>query len=151
MRMRGSASRKRARTLSSMVSSRWRATCSDCASSSRRLPPARSRPRLTIGRGSALGHGTLASDSIEGSAAITQASVTNQYQAGVVNYLNVITAQTSALNSERSMLDLMARRLVASLALVKALGGGWDGAAVAGPVGGSGKAVGSAYTPAPDS
>ncbi len=77
--------------------------------------------------------------------------VTNQYQAGVVNYLNVITAQTSALNSERSMLDLMARRLVASLALVKALGGGWDGAAVAGPVGGSGKAVGSAYTPAPDS
>lgn len=53
--------------------------------------------------------------------------VTNQYQAGVVNYLNVLTAQTSALNSERSLLDLRARRLGASVTLIKALGGGWHG------------------------
>jgi outer membrane protein TolC len=52
--------------------------------------------------------------------------VTNQYQAGVVNFLNVLTAQTSALNSERSLLDLRGRRLAASVALIKALGGGWQ-------------------------
>ena len=52
--------------------------------------------------------------------------VNNQYQAGVINYLNVLTAQTSALNSERSLLDLRGRRLAASVALVKALGGGWQ-------------------------
>jgi NodT family efflux transporter outer membrane factor (OMF) lipoprotein len=58
--------------------------------------------------------------------------VTNQYQAGVVNFLNVLTAQTSALNSERSLLDLRGRRLAASVALIKALGGGWQGLAAGG-------------------
>jgi outer membrane protein TolC len=53
--------------------------------------------------------------------------VTNQYQAGVVNYLGVLTAQTSALNTERSLLDLRGRRLTASVALIKAVGGGWQG------------------------
>ncbi len=55
--------------------------------------------------------------------------VTNQYQAGVVNFLNVLTAQTSALNSERALLDLRGRRLAASVTLVRALGGGWEGLA----------------------
>lgn len=53
--------------------------------------------------------------------------VNNQYQAGVVNYLNVITAQTAALNAERALLDLRGRQLAATVALVKALGGGWQG------------------------
>ncbi|NLD54808.1 MAG: efflux transporter outer membrane subunit [Burkholderiaceae bacterium] len=53
--------------------------------------------------------------------------VNNQYQAGVVNYLNVITAQTAALNAERALLDLRARQLAATVALVRALGGGWEG------------------------
>jgi outer membrane protein TolC len=53
--------------------------------------------------------------------------VTNQYQAGIINFLAVLIAQTSALNSERSLLDLRGRRLAASVALVKALGGGWQG------------------------
>ena len=53
--------------------------------------------------------------------------VNNQYQAGVVNYLNVITAQTAALNAERALLDLRGRQLAATLALVRALGGGWQG------------------------
>ncbi len=55
--------------------------------------------------------------------------VTNQYQAGVVNFLNVLTAQTSAFNSERALLDLRGRRLTAGVGLVKALGGGWPGLA----------------------
>ncbi|HEX9435209.1 MAG TPA: efflux transporter outer membrane subunit [Burkholderiales bacterium] len=49
----------------------------------------------------------------------------NQYQAGVVSYLNVITAQTTAFNNERTAMNLLGRRLTASVALIKALGGGW--------------------------
>jgi NodT family efflux transporter outer membrane factor (OMF) lipoprotein len=62
-----------------------------------------------------------------GAARLALQLVTNQYQAGVVNYLGVLTAQTSALNTERSLLDLRGRRLTASVALIKAVGGGWQG------------------------
>lgn len=51
--------------------------------------------------------------------------VTNQYKAGTVNYLNVITAQATALTAERSMLDILGRRMSASTVLIRALGGGW--------------------------
>ncbi|MBW4054922.1 MAG: efflux transporter outer membrane subunit [Proteobacteria bacterium] len=49
----------------------------------------------------------------------------NQYQAGTVAYLNVLVAQSVALENERTALGLVGRRLVASVLLVKALGGGW--------------------------
>ncbi|MDD2542577.1 MAG: efflux transporter outer membrane subunit, partial [Desulfuromonadaceae bacterium] len=49
----------------------------------------------------------------------------NQYQAGTVAYLNVLVAQSVALENERTALGLTGRRLVASVLLVKALGGGW--------------------------
>jgi NodT family efflux transporter outer membrane factor (OMF) lipoprotein len=52
--------------------------------------------------------------------------VNNQYKAGIVTYLNVIQVQTTALNNERSALDVLNRRLAASVLLVKALGGGWS-------------------------
>jgi outer membrane protein TolC len=52
----------------------------------------------------------------------------NQYEAGTVNYLNVVVAQQSALNAERAVRDLANRRLSASVALLKALGGGWRAA-----------------------
>jgi NodT family efflux transporter outer membrane factor (OMF) lipoprotein len=51
--------------------------------------------------------------------------VTNQYKAGTVSYLNVITAQAIALSSERTAVDLLNRRLAASVLLIRALGGGW--------------------------
>ena len=51
---------------------------------------------------------------------------TNQYQAGVVSYLNVITAQATLLSNERAAASILSRRLTASVALVKALGGGWS-------------------------
>lgn len=54
----------------------------------------------------------------------------NQYKAGTVNYLSVIVLQASALNHERAAVNLMGRRLTASVLLVKALGGGWDAAAL---------------------
>jgi NodT family efflux transporter outer membrane factor (OMF) lipoprotein len=50
----------------------------------------------------------------------------NQYRAGVVSYLSVIQVQTTALASERTALDIQNRRLQASVALIKALGGPWQ-------------------------
>ena len=49
-----------------------------------------------------------------------------QYKGGITTYLTVITAQTAALAAERSLLDLNTRRMTSTVALVKALGGGWD-------------------------
>lgn len=49
----------------------------------------------------------------------------NQYKAGIVNYLSVITVQATALGNERTAVELLNRRLVASVSLIKALGGGW--------------------------
>jgi len=51
---------------------------------------------------------------------------TAQYKAGTTSYLTVITAQATALNAERNAVSLLTRRLVSSVALVQALGGGWD-------------------------
>lgn len=50
----------------------------------------------------------------------------NQYKAGVVAYLDVITVETTALSNERALVDLLNKRLSASVLLIKALGGGWD-------------------------
>jgi len=51
---------------------------------------------------------------------------TNRYQGGVDNYLQVITAQTITLNNQRTAIDILRRRMDASVLLIKALGGGWD-------------------------
>jgi len=48
----------------------------------------------------------------------------NRYKAGVTTYLEVITAQSAALTAERTPLGLSTRRMVASVALILALGGG---------------------------
>jgi NodT family efflux transporter outer membrane factor (OMF) lipoprotein len=51
---------------------------------------------------------------------------TAQYKAGTTTYLQVITAQAFALQNERSAVDLLTRRLSASVLLIESLGGGWD-------------------------
>jgi NodT family efflux transporter outer membrane factor (OMF) lipoprotein len=51
---------------------------------------------------------------------------TNRYKGGVDAYLQVITAQTTELANERNAIDILRRRMDASVLLVKALGGGWD-------------------------
>ncbi|MDO9103704.1 MAG: efflux transporter outer membrane subunit [Methylovulum sp.] len=52
--------------------------------------------------------------------------MTNQYLAGTVSYLNVVTAQAAALSNEEAATALQGQRLVAAVQLVKALGGGWN-------------------------
>lgn len=49
-----------------------------------------------------------------------------RYRGGVTNYLEVTTAQTAALANEVTAVNLLSRRLSASVLLVKAIGGGWD-------------------------
>lgn len=50
----------------------------------------------------------------------------NQYKAGTVDYTTVITAQTTALTDAQSVLTVQQQRLQASVALIQALGGGWQ-------------------------
>ncbi|AHI65067.1 efflux transporter outer membrane subunit [Burkholderia thailandensis] len=50
----------------------------------------------------------------------------NQYKAGTVAYLNVLTAQTTAFSAQQKLSTISGQRMVSSVGLVKALGGGWD-------------------------
>jgi len=55
-----------------------------------------------------------------------EALTLNQYKAGTVPYSSVITAQTTRLSAEETALQVLSSRLQASVALIEALGGGWD-------------------------
>lgn len=54
------------------------------------------------------------------------AIVTNEYKAGTVGYVNVLTAQATAFAAEQKLASLAGQRMVSSVGLVKALGGGWN-------------------------
>jgi outer membrane protein TolC len=55
---------------------------------------------------------------------------TNRYRGGVSSYLEVTTAQSVALADQRAGVDILRRRMTASVSLIKALGGGWDSASL---------------------
>src|ERR1700752_702361 len=49
-----------------------------------------------------------------------------RYKDGIDSYLNVITAQTTLLNNQRTEVNLRMQQMTASVELIKALGGGWN-------------------------
>ena len=50
----------------------------------------------------------------------------NQYKAGTISYLSVVTVQTALLSNERTSVGLLGRRLSATVGLIRAFGGGWN-------------------------
>src|SRR3569833_1988171 len=58
---------------------------------------------------------------------------TERYRAGTDSALNVITTQNITLGNERTAVSLLQRRLIASVNLIVALGGGWDASAIPTP------------------
>jgi NodT family efflux transporter outer membrane factor (OMF) lipoprotein len=54
------------------------------------------------------------------------AIINNQYKAGTVAFINVLTAQTTAFTAQQKLASIAGQRMVSSVGLVKALGGGWD-------------------------
>jgi len=61
--------------------------------------------------------------------ALTLASA--RYSGGLVTYLDVVTAQEQVLTNERLASQILGQRMLSSVLLVKALGGGWDSASLA--------------------
>lgn len=55
----------------------------------------------------------------------------NRYKGGLVSYLDVVNAQQNLLNNEQQMAVIRGQKLVTSVLLVKALGGGWDSSSLA--------------------
>jgi multidrug efflux system outer membrane protein len=56
---------------------------------------------------------------------------TSRYKGGLVSYLDVVTAQQTLLTNEQELAILQGQKLVTSVLLVKALGGGWDASSLA--------------------
>ena len=75
---------------------------------------------------------TLVQDEAVNSARESVVLTTNQYKAGTVSYLNVITTQSIALTNERTALGIRGQQLNAAISLIKALGGGWNAAELSG-------------------
>ena len=51
----------------------------------------------------------------------------NRYRAGQISFSEVVSAQVSALNARRALVQAQADRQTAAIALIQALGGGWQG------------------------
>lgn len=73
----------------------------------------------------------------------------NQYKAGTVSYLNVMTAQTAAFENEKTAVELQGQRLNAAVLLVKALGGGWNTGTLPSPEEAGGETKWYEYLPVP--
>ncbi|GAA3599313.1 efflux transporter outer membrane subunit [Gibbsiella greigii] len=69
----------------------------------------------------------LAAQQRAATAAQDSARVTrNQYEAGMIDYLDVATTENTSLSQQQSLLSLQSTQWVASVELIAALGGGWD-------------------------
>jgi len=69
----------------------------------------------------------MASQQRATAAAQESARVTrNQYDAGMIDYLDVATTENSSLSEQQNLLSLQSTQWVSSVALIAALGGGWQ-------------------------
>ncbi|MEE3660847.1 efflux transporter outer membrane subunit [Brenneria sp. g21c3] len=64
-----------------------------------------------------------AADAARDSARVTR----NQYEAGMIDYLDVAATENTSLNQQQNLLSLQSTQWVTSVELIAALGGGWDG------------------------
>jgi outer membrane protein TolC len=69
-------------------------------------------------------------DSAVEAAARSLHEATARYRAGIDPYLNVVVAQTILLNNEQTAVSFRMQEMVASVQLIKAVGGGWDAAQI---------------------
>ncbi len=58
---------------------------------------------------------------------------TDRYKFGIDSYLNVITAQTTLLNNQRTEVNIRIQQMTASVQLIEALGGGWNASQIPSP------------------
>jgi len=72
-------------------------------------------------------------DAAVDAAARSLRETTVRYKAGIDPYLNVIVAQTTLLNEQQTAVNFSAQQIVASVQLIKAVGGGWDAAQIPSP------------------
>ena len=79
-----------------------------------------------------LGEERARQDAAVAAATVAARASLAQYRAGTATYIAVVTSQTMLLSNQRSAVQLLGRQLAASAALVKALGGGWNTAELAG-------------------
>jgi NodT family efflux transporter outer membrane factor (OMF) lipoprotein len=73
-----------------------------------------------------LGEETIVQEQATRAARESVVLTVNQYKAGTVSYLNVVLVQATQLDAERAMVTLLNRRLAATVALIRAIGGTWD-------------------------
>ncbi|MBP2194840.1 efflux transporter outer membrane subunit [Pantoea cypripedii] len=72
--------------------------------------------------------GEIVSQQLATTAAQESARVTrNQYEAGMIDYLDVATTENTSLSEQQSLLSLQSTQWVSSVELIAALGGGWEG------------------------
>lgn len=54
----------------------------------------------------------------------------NEYNAGTVDFTTVASAQITALQAQRALVQLQSNRVTTAVSLIEALGGGWTTAAL---------------------
>jgi len=77
----------------------------------------------------------------------TEQQMLNRYRQGIVSYTDVVTSQATALGARRALLQVSLQRQTAAVAMISALGGGWNAQAPQAAVAVSGRPADDGRTP----